>query len=149
MKNKYKRFLLLGFLLTSFSVGCLLLIVSLRDNLVFFYSPSEIFNNKANLEKKIRVGGLVMPGSIKRERITLNEEKVEKISFLITDNNNEVRVSYIGILPDLFKEGQGAVIEGVWQHSQNYFKASLVLAKHDENYMPPEVKEILDRDEKK
>ena len=104
---------------------------------------------RPNLEKKIRVGGLVMPGSIKREKITLNEEKVEKISFLITDNNNEVRVSYIGILPDLFKEGQGAVIEGVWQHSQNYFKASLVLAKHDENYMPPEVKEILDRDEKK
>ena len=149
MKSKYKRFLSLGFLLASFLLGCFLLIVSLKDNLVFFYSPSEIFEKNINLKKKIRVGGLVMSGSINREKITLNEKKVERISFLITDNSNNVRVSYIGILPDLFKEGQGAVIEGFWQQDQKILSASLVLAKHDENYMPPEVKAILEKEAKK
>ena len=112
-----------------------LVLKSLEDNVVYFFSPTEI-NNKSNisLNKKIRVGGLVKEGSTKN--------KEESISFIITDLKNEVIVSFTGIVPNLFSEGKGVVAEGKLR-DKKYFIASKILAKHDENYMPPEVKQAL------
>ena len=108
---------------------------SLDENLVYFFSPTEI-NNKSNisLNKKIRVGGLVKEGSTKN--------KEESISFVITDLKNEVIVSFTGIVPNLFSEGKGVIAEGKLR-DKKYFIASKILAKHDENYMPPEVSDAL------
>ena len=112
-----------------------LVLKSLEDNVVYFFSPTEI-NNKSNisLNKKIRVGGLVKEGSTKN--------KEESISFIITDLKNEVIVSFTGIVPNLFSEGKGVVAEGKLR-DKKYFIASKILAKHDENYMPPEVSDAL------
>ena len=112
-----------------------LVLKSLEDNVVYFFSPTEI-NNKSNisLNKKIRVGGLVKEGSTKN--------KEESISFVITDLKNEVIVSFTGIVPNLFSEGKGVIAEGKLR-DKKYFIASKILAKHDENYMPPEVSDAL------
>ena len=112
-----------------------LVLKSLEDNVVYFFSPTEI-NNKSNisLNKKIRVGGLVKEGSTKN--------KEEGISFVITDLKNEVIVSFTGIVPNLFSEGKGVIAEGKLR-DKKYFIASKILAKHDENYMPPEVSDAL------
>ena len=112
-----------------------LVLKSLEDNVVYFFSPTEI-NNKSNisLNKKIRVGGLVKEGSTKN--------KEESISFIITDLKNEVIVSFTGIVPNLFSEGKGVIAEGKLR-DKKYFIASKILAKHDENYMPPEVSDAL------
>jgi len=110
---------------------------SLEENVVYFLSPSEIYN-KENISfgKKIRVGGLVKKNSIKK-----NEEEV---NFIITDLKNEIIVSYTGLVPNLFSEEKGVVAEGKLK-DKKYFIADKILAKHDENYMPPEVKEALEK----
>ena len=110
---------------------------SLEDNVVYFLSPTEIHNKSdVSFNKKIRVGGLVKMGSIKREENITN--------FIITDLQNEIVVSYNGIVPNLFSEGKGVVAEGKLK-DKKYFIADKILAKHDENYMPPEVSEVLEK----
>ena len=110
---------------------------SLEDNVVYFLSPAEIHNKSdVSFNKKIRVGGLVKMESIKREKNITN--------FIITDLQNEIVVSYNGIVPNLFSEGKGVVAEGKLK-DKKYFIADKILAKHDENYMPPEVSEALEK----
>jgi cytochrome c-type biogenesis protein CcmE len=109
----------------------------LEDNVVYFFSPTEI-KNKSNISfnKKIRIGGLVKTGSINKEGNIIN--------FIITDLKNEIIVSYTGLVPNLFSEGKGVVAEGKL-NDKKYFIANKILAKHDENYMPPEVSEALEK----
>ena len=108
---------------------------SLEENVVYFFSPTEIYNKSDTLfNKKIRVGGLVKEGSTNRKETTIN--------FIITDLENEIIVSYKGLVPNLFSEGKGVVAEGKLK-DKKYFVADKILAKHDENYMPPEVSEAL------
>ena len=110
---------------------------SLEDNVVYFFSPTEIYN-KANitLNKKIRIGGLVKKDSIQRDQVSL--------IFIVTDLKNEIIVSYNGLVPNLFSEGKGVVAEGELK-DKKYFVADKILAKHDENYMPPEVSKALEK----
>ena len=129
------------FYLSSFFFIALLIIFlilkSLEDNVVYFLSPTEIHNKSdISFNKKIRIGGLVKIGSIKRKENIIN--------FIITDLQNEVIVSYNGIVPNLFSEGKGVVAEGKL-NDKKYFIAIKILAKHDENYMPPEVSEALEK----
>ena len=109
---------------------------SLEDNIVYFFSPTEIHNKSdISFNKKIRVGGLVKTGSINKEE--------NRINFIITDLKNEIIVSYTGLVPNLFSEGKGVVAEGKLK-DKKYFIANKILAKHDENYMPPEVKKAIE-----
>ena len=128
------RFLFLVLILASVILTVFLILQSLKENVVYFQSPSEI---KVLIEldkKKIRLGGMVKEQSV---FITSNEVK-----FIITDFKNEINVIYSGVIPNLFGEGKGVVAEGFLK-DKNYFLATKILAKHDENYMPPEVKEAL------
>jgi len=110
---------------------------SLEDNVVYFFSPTQIFNKtNISLNKKIRLGGLVKEGSIKSESSSIN--------FIITDLKNEIIVSYTGLLPNLFSEGKGVIVEGKLR-DKKYFIADKIMAKHDENYMPPEVKKAIEK----
>ena len=143
MKNKHKRLYFVSLLLVSFFIGCSVLIVNLRDNLIYFYSPTEILMKEKGLNKKSRIGGLVEDSSIKRKLVSKGNKEVEEINFRITDSENTVEIKYIGILPDLFKEGQGVIVEGFFIKDENVFNAKKVLAKHDENYVPPELKNLL------
>ena len=125
--------------LTLISVGVVVFIVlrSLEENVVYFFSPTEIYN-KTNIsfDKKIRVGGLVKINSISKNETSIN--------FIITDLKKEIVVSYDGLVPNLFSEGKGVVAEGKLK-DKKYFVADKILAKHDENYMPPEVKKALEK----
>tara|TARA_B100000287_G_C20615168_1_gene773708 strand:- start:364 stop:783 length:420 start_codon:yes stop_codon:yes gene_type:complete len=127
------------FLSTSSFLAILIIFIvlkSLEKNVVYFFSPTEIFNDKEiDLEKKIRVGGLVKKNSL--------EKNENSFKFIVTDQKNEIIVSYTGLLPNLFSEGKGVVAEGKLK-DRKYFIADTILAKHDENYMPPEVKKALD-----
>tara|TARA_B100001057_G_C22261797_1_gene723545 strand:+ start:47 stop:463 length:417 start_codon:yes stop_codon:yes gene_type:complete len=138
MKINYKikrlKLILLG--ITSISLAVFFILKALNDQIVFFYSPSELKNKNIEEKEIIRVGGLVLEESIKYSSEGLN------INFIITDKKNIVNVIYKGVLPDLFREGQGVVAEGKFK--ENIFVANRVLAKHDENYMPPEVKKALE-----
>ena len=111
-----------------------LVLKALEENVVYFLSPTEIKNLNETTSEKIRVGGMVKDQSIK-----INSDK---INFIITDFKNEINVTYSGIVPNLFQEGKGVVAEGILR-DKNYFKAEKILAKHDENYIPPEVKASL------
>ncbi len=114
-----------------------LVLKSLRENMIYFFSPTEIYNKtNISLNKKIRVGGLVKEGSIYKEETS--------IIFIITDKNNEIVVSYNGLLPNLFSEGKGVIAEGKLK-DKKYFIADKILAKHDENYMPPELEGVLNK----
>ena len=130
------RIFYLSILLFILSITIFLVLKSLEDNVVYFFSPAEIYN-KPNilLEKKIRVGGLVKEGSVKK--------KGKGINFIISDLKNEIIVSFVGITPNLFSEGKGVIAEGKLR-DKKYFIANKILAKHDENYMPPEVSEALE-----
>jgi len=109
---------------------------SLEDNVVYFYSPSEVYKKSdISFEKKIRIGGLVKENSVKKNENSIN--------FVITDLKKEIVVSYQGLLPNLFAEGKGVVAEGKLK-DKKYFIAENILAKHDENYMPPEVSKALE-----
>jgi len=128
-------FLLLSFFLAGIVI--FILLRSLEENVVYFLSPSEIYSKTdISYEKKIRVGGLVKENSISK--------KETSISFIITDLQKEIVVSYNGLIPNLFAEGKGVVAEGKLK-DKKYFIADKILAKHDENYMPPEVKKALEK----
>jgi len=141
MKAKTKRLLSLTLLMVIFAVGCSVIFYNLRGNLVFFYSPTELIENEKSITQKVRLGGMIKKNSVEKKMITENDIKIQKVTFKITDFKNEIIVSYKGILPDLFKEGQGVVVEGKL-NNQKDFVALSVLAKHDENYMPPELKDL-------
>ena len=115
-------------------LSAFLILKSLEDNVVYFQSPSDIKNLPEIEKKKIRVGGMVKKNSISIEH--------NEVNFIITDFKNELDVSYSGVVPNLFLEGKGVVAEGFLK-DRNFFLATKILAKHDENYMPPEVKEAL------
>tara|TARA_B100000586_G_scaffold187924_1_gene138133 strand:+ start:1269 stop:1697 length:429 start_codon:yes stop_codon:yes gene_type:complete len=135
-KIKPRIFLLL-FLSLVFVIIILLILKSLENNVVYFFSPTEI-NEKTDISfnKKIRIGGLVKMNSVKKNEQIIN--------FIITDLKNEIIVSYNGLVPNLFSEGKGVVAEGKLK-DKKYFIANKILAKHDENYMPPEVSEALEK----
>lgn len=141
MKLKTQRLLKVSLLLIIFLIGCSVLFYNLRNNLVFFFSPSEILEKKISSLENIRLGGMVKKGSVKKKETEIGEKKVQETIFTITDFEKEIAVYYIGILPDLFSEGQGVVVEGNLIN-ENKFNARIVLAKHDENYMPPELDNI-------
>ena len=128
------RLLFLSLILISVTLTVFLILQSLKENVVYFQSPSEIKNLLEIDKRKIRIGGMVKDKSIK---INTNE-----VNFVITDFKNEIRVTYSGAIPNLFAEGKGVVAEGFLK-DRNYFLATKILAKHDENYMPPEVKAAL------
>ena len=129
------RFLFTILLLLSLILSVTLVLKSLEENVVYFKSPSDIKLLSEIKNKKIRVGGMVKKNSIK---ISPNE-----INFVITDFTNEINVTYSGLVPNLFSEGKGVVTEG-YLKDKNFLRASKILAKHDENYMPPEVKTALE-----
>ncbi len=137
MTPKLQRLFILLFFLTLMVLSVFLVLKSLEDNIVYFFSPTEIKEkireNEKKLSKNIRVGGLVKKNSILKEG--------KKIIFKISDGSNEIPVIYTGILPDLFREEQGVVAYG--RMGKNNFNATEILAKHDENYMPKEVAEML------
>ena len=109
----------------------------MEENVIYFFSPTEIYNKEnISFNKKIRIGGLVKEGSLNNNQTLIN--------FVVTDLNNEIIVSYSGSLPNLFSEGKGVVVEGKLK-DKKYFIADKILAKHDENYMPPEVSEALEK----
>jgi|TARA_B110000196_G_scaffold136524_1_gene118243 cytochrome c-type biogenesis protein CcmE len=128
------RFLFLTLILLSIILSIFLILQSLKDNVVYFQSPSEIKSLIELDKKKIRVGGMV-----KEQSISINSNEV---NFVITDFKNEINVTYSGAVPNLFAEGKGVIAEGFLK-DRNYFSAIKILAKHDENYMPPEVKEAI------
>ena len=129
------RFLFIILILSSLALSIFLVLKSLEENVVFFKSPSDIQLLEEVKNKRIRVGGMVKENSI---QVSSN-----KINFVITDFKNEINVSYSGLVPNLFSEGKGVVAEG-YLKDKSFFEASKILAKHDENYMPPEVKAALE-----
>ena len=129
------RALFISLLLVSVILSIFLVLKSLEENVIYFQSPTEIRNLSEIDNKKIRVGGMV-----KDHSILINPDK---ITFVITDFKNEINVSYSGAVPNLFEEGKGVVAEGFLK-DRNFFIADKILAKHDENYMPPDVKEALE-----
>ena len=135
MKPRQKRLAIAGGLLVSVAAIAALVLNAFQSNLVFFYSPSQVASKEAPANRTFRLGGLVESGSVKREGVAVN--------FRVTDTAKTVPVRYVGILPDLFKEGKGVVAQG--QLDGGVFVAREVLAKHDENYMPPEAAEALKR----
>jgi cytochrome c-type biogenesis protein CcmE len=135
MTRKGRRLTLIGVALGVVGFAAGLALYALRDNIVFFYGPSELAQKDLSPGARLRVGGLVKPG-------TLVKSEGERASFVITDNAHDVAVTYQGLLPDLFREGQGVVAEGVLE-APGKFRADTVLAKHDERYMPREVVDAL------
>ena len=136
MNAKYRRLFITIIIILILGLATKLILMALEDNIVYFYTPNDLiekFGDTQNIQKKIRIGGLVLESSVKKEG--------KKTIFMITDRKKEVKVLFDGPLPDLFREGQGIVAEGMFQN--NNFIASEVLAKHDENYMPPEVADAL------
>ena len=136
-KKARSRVVILIFLLFLAIVVVFAVLKSLEENVVYFFSPTEIYNKEnISFNKKIRVGGLVKKGSITNNQTSVN--------FIVTDLNYEIIVSYSGSLPNLFSEGKGVVAEGKLK-DKKYFIADKILAKHDENYMPPEVSKVLEK----
>jgi cytochrome c-type biogenesis protein CcmE len=136
-KKNLTRIVFTTFLLVALIVVLFVVLKSLEENVVYFFSPTELYNKEdISFNKKIRVGGLVKVGSIINNQTSIN--------FIVTDLNKEIIVSYKGSLPNLFSEGKGVVAEGKLK-DKKYFIANKILAKHDENYMPPEVTKILKR----
>ena len=131
-----KRLTLILVLILGVGLAVSLTLYALQQNINLFFSPSQIAAGEAPLHRTIRVGGLVVTGSVQRDPNTL------QVSFDLTDNGEQIKVFYNGILPDLFREGQGIIARGVLK-DDNIVQAEEVLAKHDENYMPPEVADSL------
>jgi cytochrome c-type biogenesis protein CcmE len=136
MKPRHKRLAIIVIGVLGLSSAGLFVANAFRSNLVYFYSPTEILEGKAPADKLFRIGGLVEKDSVKRSADGL------KVDFVITDTNKSVPVHYEGILPDLFREGQGVVAQG--KLDKGRFQAREVLAKHDEKYMPPEAAKALE-----
>jgi len=135
LTRKGRRLTLIGAALAIVACAVALAAYALRDSIVFFYGPTEVLQKNPAAGTRLRVGGLVKAGS-------LVKSEGQKATFIITDNANNVAVSYQGLLPDLFREGQGVVVEGVLA-APGQFHAESVLAKHDERYMPREVVDAL------
>jgi cytochrome c-type biogenesis protein CcmE len=138
MKTRHKRLAIIISGVIGLTVAVLLVLDAFQSNLVFFYSPTEVLEGKVKIApgQTIRIGGMVEQGSVKRSADGL------KVDFIVTDNNKKLPVHYQGLLPDLFREGQGVVAQGKVQDG-NKFLASEVLAKHDEKYMPPEAAQAM------
>ena len=141
MTKRQNRMILVALLILGISLAGYLGVKAFSENLLYFYTPSDIKDGKAPIGKSFRIGGLVKTDSFERNGM--------RATFVVTDNSESIKVIYDGILPDLFREGQGVVATGSvtcprkgWT-CKNIFKATEVLAKHDENYMPPEVAEAL------
>jgi cytochrome c-type biogenesis protein CcmE len=135
MTRKQRRLALLGSALAALALAVGLVLVALRDNIVFFYGPSEVAQKSPQPGTKLRIGGLVKEGSLQRG-------PDQSVRFTVTDTKAEVTATYTGLLPDLFREGQGVVAEGTLD-KDGVFHAETVLAKHDERYMPREVADAL------
>jgi len=131
MKARHRRFAWIAAGLAAIGVAVALVLNAFRSNLVFFYSPSQVLAHEAPVGRPFRIGGMVESGSLQREKDSLT------VRFVVTDTAQKMTVVYTGLLPDLFKEGKGVVAQGAIG-SDGVFRATEVLAKHDENYMPPE-----------
>ncbi|MCF8197937.1 MAG: cytochrome c maturation protein CcmE [Sulfuritalea sp.] len=140
MKARQKRIALIAGGLASLAVAAALALNALDSNIALYVTPSEVAAGKSPQGKAFRIGGLVKEGSIKRDNMTVH--------FVITDTAKDIPVTYTGILPDLFRDGKGAVVQGKLG-DKGVFAATEVLAKHDENYMPPEAKHAIDQAQKK
>ncbi len=138
MKPRQKRFMFIAVGLAGIALAVGLVLYSLKGNVNLYFTPSDVFDGKAPIGKSFRIGGLVEEGSIKREKDGLS------VSFAITDTHKTIPVIYTGILPDLFKEGKGVVAQGRMEES-GIMRAEEVLAKHDENYMPPEAMDAMNK----
>jgi cytochrome c-type biogenesis protein CcmE len=139
-KKVKKRASLLGIMLLVSVIGIFFILQSLNKNILYFKSPTDIKNNQnINFDKKIRVGGMV-----KKNSLIIKEEEIK---FIITDFNNELNISFSGTVPNLFSEEKGVVAEGKLQ-DKTFFIADRILAKHDENYMPPELKDMMKKNAK-
>lgn len=138
MKSRHKKLLVILLGLSGLGVATALILNAFQSNLVFFYSPTEVHEGKAPLDRAFRIGGLVEDGSVQRDPDGLT------VRFVVTDTAKSMPVIYKGILPDLFKEGKGVVAEGKLG-ADGLFNSSQVLAKHDENYMPPEAAHALEQ----
>ena len=136
MTPRQKRFSMIGLGLVALGIASALVLNAFNSNLVFFFTPTQIENGEAPKGRSFRIGGLVEAGTLKREGDGLT------VHFVVTDTVKRIPVTYKGILPDLFKEGKGAVAQGQLG-TDGTFVASELLAKHDENYMPPEVAEAI------
>ena len=135
MTRKGKRLTLIIGALTALSVAAGIALFALRDNIVFFYTPSELAKKNPSPGARVRIGGLVKEGSVVKN-------SGRDVSFTVTDKTADLAVFYVGLLPDLFREGQGVVVDGVLS-ADGKFRADSVLAKHDERYMPREVADAL------
>ena len=136
-KKTRTRIVFTTFLLVASIVVVFVVLKSLEENVVYFFSPTELYNKEdVSFNKKIRVGGLVKEGSITNDQTSVN--------FIVTDLNKEIIVSFNGSLPSLYSEGKGVIAEGKLK-DKKYFIADKILAKHDENYMPPEVSKALEK----
>lgn len=138
MKPRHQRFLFITAGVAVLAIAGMFVLNAFQSNLVFFFTPTQVSNGEAPKERAFRVGGMVKEGSLKKDG--------ENVQFVVTDFAHDVPVTYKGMLPDLFKEGKGVVAQGKLLEA-NQFAASEVLAKHDENYMPPEAKHALDQAE--
>ena len=138
-RQKRLLFIVAGILLVAAAVG--LVLYALKNNVSLYFTPTQVYNKEAPQGRSFRVGGLVEPGSLQRENDGLT------VHFSITDSSKSMPVTYKGILPDLFKEGKGVVAQGKLE-TDNVFHAEEVLAKHDENYMPPEAKDAIEKAQK-
>ena len=136
MKRRHRRITFIVVALASLGLAAYLAASAFRNNLVFFFSPTQVAAKEAPVDRTFRIGGLVQEGSLKRDGLN--------VQFTVTDTAYNVPVVYKGILPDLFKEGRGCVAQGKIG-ADGVFQAEQVLAKHDENYMPPEAGEALDK----
>ena len=137
MKNRHKRIALIAGGLAAFGIATALVLNAFQSNLVFFFTPTQVSAGEAPQERTFRVGGMVQTGSVARQSDGLT------VKFVVTDTAKMIPVSYTGILPDLFSEGKGVVAQGKLG-ADGLFRAEEVLAKHDENYMPPEAQHALD-----
>ncbi len=139
MSLRFQRLLLIIISLVFLFISIMLILFNTEKNIIFFYTPTEIIENNIELNKKVRIGAYVEKGSFKK----INNNTFQ---FNISDDKTSIKVSYKGLLPDLFREGQGAVIEGILKQ-KNYIIANTVYAKHDENYMPISIKKELEKNE--
>ena len=137
MTIRFQRLIIILLSLTLIAGAAILILINSKNNIVFFYTPSELMKLNVDKNKIIRIGGIIKKNSIQKG---LNDTSVR---FIITDNQKDIFVEYKGILPDLFREKQGAVVEGILTND-NEIKAERVLAKHDENYMPASIKKQLE-----
>jgi cytochrome c-type biogenesis protein CcmE len=136
MKPRHKRAAIIAGGLAALGIAAYFVLNAFQSNLVFFFTPSQVASGEAPKNRTFRIGGMVKTGSVQRDNLTVN--------FVVTDNTKDVKAAYTGILPDLFREGKGVVAQGKLG-DDGLFVASEVLAKHDENYMPPEAQQAMDQ----